>query len=47
MDVAAEAYHCGAKEVTAVDIQKPAAFGKELEMATALGTEVLWPVRPV
>ncbi len=43
MDVAAEAYHCGAKEVTAVDIQKPAAFGAELEVATALGTKLEWP----
>ena len=43
MDVATEAYHCGAKEVTAVDIQKPAAFGKELEIATSLGTEIVWP----
>ncbi|NOY39881.1 MAG: FAD-dependent oxidoreductase, partial [Nitrospirae bacterium] len=33
MDVAAEAFHCGAREVTAVDVQKPAAFGKELEIA--------------
>jgi NADPH-dependent glutamate synthase beta subunit-like oxidoreductase/Pyruvate/2-oxoacid:ferredoxin oxidoreductase delta subunit len=43
MDVAAEAYHCGAKKVTAVDIQQPAAFGKELEIAKTLGTEILWP----
>jgi NADPH-dependent glutamate synthase beta subunit-like oxidoreductase/glutamate synthase domain-containing protein 3 len=43
MDVAAEAYHCGAKEVTAVDIQEPAAFGKELEIAKSLGTEIVWP----
>ncbi|MBF0342691.1 MAG: FAD-dependent oxidoreductase [Nitrospirae bacterium] len=43
MDVAAQAYACGAKEVTAVDVQRPAAFGKELEIATSLGTKVLWP----
>ncbi|MEO5358636.1 MAG: FAD-dependent oxidoreductase [Nitrospirae bacterium YQR-1] len=43
MDVAAQAYHCGAKEVTAVDVQKPAAFGKELEIAESLGTKVVWP----
>ncbi|NOX20144.1 MAG: FAD-dependent oxidoreductase [Nitrospirae bacterium] len=43
MDVAAQAFHCGAREVTAVDIQKPAAFGKELEIAQSLGTKVLWP----
>ncbi|MBI4654307.1 MAG: FAD-dependent oxidoreductase [Nitrospirae bacterium] len=43
MDVAAQAFHCGAKEVVAVDIQKPAAFGKELEIAESLGTKVIWP----
>ncbi len=43
MDVAIEAYHCGAKKVTAVDVQEPAAFGKELEMANSLGTEIVWP----
>ena len=43
MDVAAEAYHCGARVVTAVDIQKPAAFGKELEIAESLGTKIVWP----
>jgi NADPH-dependent glutamate synthase beta subunit-like oxidoreductase/glutamate synthase domain-containing protein 3/NAD-dependent dihydropyrimidine dehydrogenase PreA subunit len=43
MDVALQAFGCGAKSVTAVDIQKPAAFGKELEMARALGTRILWP----
>ncbi|MBI4843073.1 MAG: FAD-dependent oxidoreductase [Nitrospirae bacterium] len=43
MDVAASAFRCGAKGVTAVDVQKPAAFGEELEIATSLGTEVLWP----
>ncbi len=43
MDVAAEAYHCGAKQVTAVDIQQPAAFGAELDIAKSLGTEILWP----
>lgn len=43
MDVAAQAFHCGAKEVTAVDIQKPAAFGNELEIAESLGTKIVWP----
>jgi NADPH-dependent glutamate synthase beta subunit-like oxidoreductase/glutamate synthase domain-containing protein 3 len=43
MDVALQAFGCGAKGVAAVDIQKPAAFGKELEMARALGTEIIWP----
>lgn len=43
MDVASQAYNCGAESVTAVDIQKPAAFGKEMEMAQAKGTQILWP----
>ncbi len=43
MDVAAQAFHCGAREVTAVDVRKPAAFGKELEIAESLGTKILWP----
>ena len=43
MDVASQAFNCGAKTVTAVDIQKPAAFGKEMELAKAKGTELLWP----
>jgi len=43
MDIAAEAYKCGAKKVTAVDIQEPAASGHELEIAKKLGTDMLWP----
>lgn len=43
MDVAAQAFHCGAGEVTAIDVQRPAAFGKELEIAESLGTEIVWP----
>jgi NADPH-dependent glutamate synthase beta subunit-like oxidoreductase/Pyruvate/2-oxoacid:ferredoxin oxidoreductase delta subunit len=43
MDVASEAYNNGAASVTAVDIQKPAAFGAEMEIATAKGTQILWP----
>ncbi len=43
MDIACQAWAQGAKEVTAVDVQKPAAFGKEMEMATERGTKVLWP----
>lgn len=43
MDVATEAFAHGANSVTAVDIQKPAAFGKELELAMSKGTRVLWP----
>ncbi|MBI5049807.1 MAG: FAD-dependent oxidoreductase [Nitrospirae bacterium] len=43
MDVASQAFQCGARSVTAVDIQKPAAFGKELEMAKSRGTETVYP----
>jgi NADPH-dependent glutamate synthase beta subunit-like oxidoreductase len=43
MDVAAQSYKCGAKEVTAVDVQEPAAFGKELDIARSLGTNIVWP----
>jgi len=43
MDVASQAYNCGAASVIAVDIQKPAAFGKEMEMAAEKGTKILWP----
>lgn len=43
MDVAAQAFQCGAKEVTAVDVQKPAAFGEELNIAESLGTKISWP----
>jgi NADPH-dependent glutamate synthase beta subunit-like oxidoreductase len=35
MDVASQAYNCGAQSVIAVDIQKPAASGKEMETALA------------
>jgi len=43
MDAASEAYNYGADSVIAVDIQKPAAFGKEMENAIAKGTQILWP----
>jgi NADPH-dependent glutamate synthase beta subunit-like oxidoreductase/glutamate synthase domain-containing protein 3/ferredoxin len=43
MDVASQAYNCGAESVIAVDIQKPAAFGKEMETAVSKGTRILWP----
>lgn len=43
MDVASEAYNHGAASVIAVDIQKPAAFGAEMEIAKAKGTQILWP----
>ena len=43
MDISAQAFVCGAKSVTAVDVQPPASFGVEREAAEALGTQILWP----
>jgi len=37
MDIACQAYEHGAESVTAVDVQKPAAFGKELDLASSRG----------
>ncbi|MDX1765149.1 MAG: FAD-dependent oxidoreductase, partial [bacterium] len=43
MDIACQAYACGAKTVYAVDIQPPASFGKERELAESRGTKILYP----
>ncbi len=43
MDVVIEAYNVGAKKVTAIDIQKPAAFDKEIKHVKDLGAEILYP----
>ncbi len=43
MDIACESWRLGAKRVTAIDVQKPAASGKEFEMAKKLGTDFQWP----
>lgn len=43
MDAAAECFRLGAEQVTAVDVRKPLAFGKELDKARTLGTKILWP----
>jgi NADPH-dependent glutamate synthase beta subunit-like oxidoreductase/glutamate synthase domain-containing protein 3/Pyruvate/2-oxoacid:ferredoxin oxidoreductase delta subunit len=43
MDVIIEAYKQGAKEVTAIDIQTPSAFEKEIKYAEGLGAKILWP----
>jgi NADPH-dependent glutamate synthase beta subunit-like oxidoreductase/glutamate synthase domain-containing protein 3 len=43
MDIACQAYDHGAESVIAVDVQKPAAFGKEMELASTKGTQVLYP----
>jgi len=43
MDIACQAWDHGAELVTCVDIQKPASFGKEQEMAKEKGTQLLFP----
>jgi NADPH-dependent glutamate synthase beta subunit-like oxidoreductase/glutamate synthase domain-containing protein 3/ferredoxin len=42
-DVAAEAARLGAKEITLIDIQKPASYGKERQAAEAAGAKFVWP----
>ncbi len=44
MDVALGAYAMGAKKVTAIDMQRPAAYKKEIDQVEALGGSVRWPV---
>ncbi|MFC1488507.1 FAD-dependent oxidoreductase [Thermodesulfobacteriota bacterium] len=43
-DVAAEAARLGAEELTLLDIQEPASFGKERKEAEAVGAIFRWPV---
>jgi NADPH-dependent glutamate synthase beta subunit-like oxidoreductase/glutamate synthase domain-containing protein 3/ferredoxin len=43
MDIACQAYDHGAESVIAVDVQKPASFGKEQAMAKEKGTQILFP----
>ncbi|MBN2297258.1 MAG: FAD-dependent oxidoreductase [Deltaproteobacteria bacterium] len=43
-DVATEAHRLGARDITLIDIQQPASFGKEREAAEAVGAKFLWPV---
>ncbi|MEK6743864.1 MAG: FAD-dependent oxidoreductase [Nitrospirota bacterium] len=43
MDIACQAFDHGAGTVTAVDVQKPASFGKEQELAKQKGTQILFP----
>ncbi len=44
MDAAAGAYAEGAEHVTCIDVQKPAAFEKEIEHIRSLGGDIVWPV---
>lgn len=43
MDIACQAYDHGAASVIAVDVQEPASFGKERELAKEKGTQILFP----
>jgi len=42
-DVATEAARLGATDITLIDVQKPASFGKEREEAERAGARFLWP----
>lgn len=43
-DVASEAHRMGAEDITMIDVQEPASFGKEREDAEAIGAKFRWPV---
>ncbi|SFN01564.1 FAD-dependent oxidoreductase [Thermodesulforhabdus norvegica] len=43
-DAATEAHRLGAEEITLLDIQEPASFGKERREAEAVGAKFRWPV---
>ena len=43
-DVATEASRLGAKDITLLDVQEPASFGKEREDAEHVGAKFRWPV---
>ena len=42
-DIATEAHRLGAKNITMIDVQRPASFGKEREDAEAIGAKFQWP----
>ncbi len=42
-DVATEASHLGAENITLIDIQEPLSFGKERDAAEAVGAQFKWP----
>jgi NADPH-dependent glutamate synthase beta subunit-like oxidoreductase/glutamate synthase domain-containing protein 3/NAD-dependent dihydropyrimidine dehydrogenase PreA subunit len=43
-DAATEAHRLGAREITLIDVQQPASFGKERRAAEAIGASFRWPV---
>lgn len=44
MDAAVGAYQMGAEQVVCIDVQKPAAFDKEIAHVQELGGVLMWPV---
>jgi NADPH-dependent glutamate synthase beta subunit-like oxidoreductase/Pyruvate/2-oxoacid:ferredoxin oxidoreductase delta subunit len=44
MDVVLGAYAMGAEKVVAIDVQRPAAYQKEIDHVKALGGEIRWPI---
>nr|WP_320113995.1 FAD-dependent oxidoreductase [uncultured Desulfuromonas sp.] len=44
MDVVLGAYAMGAEKVIAIDVQRPAAYQKEIDHVKSLGGEIRWPV---
>jgi heterodisulfide reductase subunit A-like polyferredoxin len=44
MDAAVGAYQMGAEQVVCIDVQRPAAFQKEIDHVQELGGELLWPI---
>ncbi len=43
-DVATEAHRLGARDITLVDVQEPASFGRERQAAEAVGARFRWPL---
>ncbi len=43
-DAATEAHRLGAEDITLLDVQEPASFGKERQAAEAIGAKFRWPV---
>ncbi len=43
-DVATEAHRLGARQITLIDVQRPAAFGREKEDAQKCGAKFRWPL---
>jgi len=44
MDAAVGAYQMGAEQVVCIDVQRPAAYQKEIEHVQELGGELVWPI---